>query len=94
MDDEITVSMADSTSEKSVDRIDKQEGIWTLKSRKYTVHVISDRRLDHFAHQKGGPKDLAKGIKNLGNTCFFNAVMQCLMHSRPLVNFLTQSDFH
>ena len=33
-------------------------------------------------------------MANIGNTCFFNSVMQCLMHTIPLFNYLTQSEVH
>ena len=33
-------------------------------------------------------------MNNLGNTCFFNSVMQCLSHTRPLLNLLLQDGGH
>ncbi|XP_046323728.1 ubiquitin carboxyl-terminal hydrolase 21-like [Marmota monax] len=34
------------------------------------------------------------GLQNLGNTCFLNAVLQCLSSTRPLRDFCLRRDFH
>lgn len=33
------------------------------------------------------------GLRNLGNTCYFNSGIQCLMHSMPLVRFLLSNEW-
>lgn len=32
------------------------------------------------------------GFSNLGNTCFFNSILQCIMHSQPFVIKMLESE--
>jgi hypothetical protein len=45
-------------------------------------------------HISPGPREAgAVGFQNIGNTCYFNASLQCLVHTRPLVRFFVETDW-
>jgi uncharacterized UBP type Zn finger protein len=56
--------------------------------------VISNERLGSYASYRPPTKKVALAMNNGGVTCFFNSVVQCLMHTIPLFNFLTMSEVH
>ena len=52
-----------------------------------SIQQISVRKADEFALDKPVARKVTFGMRNLGNTCFFNSVMQCLTHTKALFNY-------
>ena len=40
-----------------------------------------------------GKRDHTSGLRNLGNTCYLNSILQCLSHSPSLMNYITDHEF-
>jgi ubiquitin C-terminal hydrolase len=56
--------------------------------------TISERKLNHLCRRKVQEAMITRPMINFGNTCFFNSIIQCLVHTRPLYNFLLVSETH
>ena len=67
----------------AINKIDEQ--IFYNAESKNNFKRNSDENSSRLALNKIGP-----GLRNYGNTCFLNSVLQCLTYSSPLYNYLIE----
>ena len=56
--------------------------------------TLIDQTADSYLTQKPPVGQITLPIRNLGNTCFFNSIIQTLTHCTPLLNLCLRDSQH
>jgi len=77
-----------SSGRKKAKRLVQQKDDFPHPSR----HIFPEARMQDLLEWSSSLQGTGVGLQNMGNTCFANSVLQCLMFTPPLANHLRSKE--